>query len=258
MPYTGKRELEGIKQVQRPSNESQTGPKTETINQEETWGRETQSIVSKVAKWEFYRVAKATEEEIESKYYNPDPLFRLIGAANKSDIRIDGHFPTALIDSGAQISAMAEKFAKRLKLKVHKLQQLLNIEGTGGGNVPYKGYVEVLLEVPEVPKLKEYILMLVVKDSEYGNRVPLQIGTLHINMILESANTEQLKALGKAYERGSVGRPTTSKQSLDLDTVKGPIKLSKQIALEARKTQKIQGISQIRGNQKRLHVIAYM
>ena len=78
---------------------------------------------------------------------------------------------------------MTAKFAKRLKLKIHKLQQLLNIEGTGGGCVPYQGYVEVLLEALEVPHFKEYILMLVVKDSEYGNRVPLQLGTLHIDMI---------------------------------------------------------------------------
>ena len=151
---------------------------------------------------------------------------------------------------------MTEKFAKRLRLKVHKLQQLLNIEGTGGGCVPYKGYVKVLLEVPEVPEFKEYILMLVVKDSEYGNRVLLQLGTLHINMILERATNEQLTKLGKPYKRGSMGRPPISKSVIDLDTVKGPITLSKQITLEAGETQRVNGISQIRGNQKLLHVVA--
>ena len=183
-------------------------------------------------------------------------MFRLIGAANESDLRIDGHLTTALIDSGAQISAMMEKFAKRLTLKVHKLQQLLKIEGTGGGCVPYKGYVEVLLEVPEVPKFKEYVLMLVVKDSEYGNRVPLQLGTLHIDMILSKASSKQLGRLGKPYKRSGVGRPTISKPTIDLTTLKGPIVLSKQITPEAGEIQRVQGISQIRGNQKRLHVIA--
>ena len=180
----------------------------------------------------------------------------MIGAANESDLRIDGHLTTALIDSGAQISAMTEKFARKLKLKIHQLQQLLNIEGTGGGSVPYKGYVEVLLEVPEIPEFKEYILMLVVKDSEYGNRVPLQLGTLHIDMVLGKANKEQLKKLGKPYERSSVGCPTTSKRSFDLDLAKGPLKVSKQLTLEAGETLKIQATSQIRGNQKQLHVVA--
>ena len=143
-----------------------------------------------------------------------------------------------------------------MRLKVHKLQQLLNIEGTGGGCVPYKGYVEVLLEVPEVPEFQEYILMLVVKDSEYGNRVLLQLGTLHIDMILERANSKQLDKLRRPYERSSVGRPTTSKPAIDLNTVKGPITLSKSITLEARETQRVQGNSQLRGNQKRLHVVA--
>ena len=170
----------------------------------------------------------------------------MIGAANETDLRIDGHLTTALIDSGAQISAMTEKFAKRLRLKVHKLQQLLNIEGTGGGCVPYKGYVEVLLEVPEVPEFREYILMLVVKDSEYGKRVPLQIGTLHIDMILNKANPKQINDLGKPYERSSVGRPTISKTAMDLNVVKGPITLSKSITLEAGETRKVQGNSRIR------------
>ena len=261
MSHPGKRKLEGVEWVQGPSSSKpQTRPESQTINREEQGGREprgdVEPIVSKVNRRERNRVVKAAIKEIESKYYNPDPLFRLIGAANESDLRIDGHLTTALIDSGAQISAMTEKFAKRLRLKVHKLQQLLNIEGTGGGCVPYKGYVEVLLEVPEVPEFKEYILMLVVKDSEYGNQVPLQLGTLHIDMILEKANPEQLSRLGKPYERGSMGRPPISKPAMDLNTVKGPITLSKSITLEAGETLKVQGISQIRGNQKRLYVVA--
>ena len=60
-----------------------------------------------------------------------------------------------------------------MKLKVQKLKNLLKIEGTGGRKVPYKGYVEVLLEVPGIQHLSEYILMLVIKDSEYGEKVPL-------------------------------------------------------------------------------------
>ena len=163
MPHPGKHKLEGVERVQGPSsNKYKTRPEKQTIIRENQGGRgipsEIETISSKVSKGEYNRVTKAAVQEIESKYYNPDPLFRLIGAANEADLRIDGHLTTALIDSGAQISTMTEKFAKRLRLKVHKLQQLLNIEGTGGGYVPYKGYVEVLLEVPEVPEFREYRL----------------------------------------------------------------------------------------------------
>ena len=169
---------------------------------------------------------------------------------------MDGNKLPALIDIGAQISAMTQRLAKQMKLKVHKLNKLLSIEGTGGGRVPYKGYVETLLEIPEVSNLKEYVLILVIEDSEYGNRVPIQLGTLHIDMILEKANPEQLAQLGKTYKHGEVGRPIQSKGVMELGKVCGPMKLTKNVTLEAGETIKVNGLSQIKGNVKRLHVVA--
>ena len=98
--------------------------------------------------------------------------------------------------------------------------------------------------------------MLVIEDSEYGNRVPIQLGTLHIDMILEKANSEQLAKLGKAYKRGEVGRPIQSKGVIELGKVYGPIKLTKSNSLEAGETVKVNGLSQVKGNVKRLHVVA--
>ena len=138
----------------------------------------------KVDQKEYTKVMKAAVQDIENHYYNPDPLFTLIGESNETDIQVDGNKLPTLIDSGAQVSAMTQKLAKQMKLKVHKLNKLLRIEGTGGGKVPYKGYVETLLKIPEIPDFKEYVLMLVIENSEYGDRVPIQLGTLHIDMIL--------------------------------------------------------------------------
>ena len=151
---------------------------------------------------------------------------------------------------------MTQKLTKQMKLKVHKLNKLLRIEGTGGGKVPYMGYVETLLEIPEILDFKEYVLMLVIEDSEYGNRVPIQLGTLHIDMILERAKPEQLVTLGKAYKCGEVGRPVQSKGVMELGKVCGPIKLTKSITLEAGETVKVNGLSQLKGNVKRLHIVA--
>ena len=39
--------------------------------------------------------------------------------------------------------------------------------------------------------------MLVIDDREFGQRVPIQLGTLHIDMILAQAMSEELVALGK-------------------------------------------------------------
>ena len=106
-------------------------------------------------------------KQVCAQYYNPDPLVRLIGDANESALQVNDYKVTALIDSGAQISTITESFAKLLKLQRRSLKRLLKIEGTGGGRVPYKGYVEVTLQVPEVAKFKEQVLFLVIADSEY-------------------------------------------------------------------------------------------
>ena len=98
--------------------------------------------------------------------------------------------------------------------------------------------------------------MLVIEDSEYGNRVPIQLGTLHIDMILERAKPEQLVTLGKAYKRREVGRPVQSKGVMELGKDCGPIKLTKSITLEAGEIVKVNGLSQLKGNVKRLHVVA--
>ena len=47
--------------------------------------------------------------------------------------------------------------------------------------------------------------MLVVNDTEYGARIPVLLGTLHINMILDKATLEEIKNLPAAWRRGSIG-----------------------------------------------------
>ena len=116
------------------------------------------------------------------EYHNQDPLVRLIGPANEGKVKIEGVEMTALIDTGACMSAITKSFAEALELDLKPLDSVLDIEGTGGGKVPYHGYVECRLNLPQVEKFDHDVLMLVIDDSQYGARVPIQIGTLHIDM----------------------------------------------------------------------------
>ena len=75
-------------------------------------------------------------------YLNPDPLMRLIGQANETQVKIEGQNFTALIDSGAQISQLTESLVKALGLKMKHLKELLPLDGAGGIDVPYLGYVD--------------------------------------------------------------------------------------------------------------------
>ena len=46
------------------------------------------------------------------EYYNPNPLVRILGRANESEIEIDGVISKALIDSGAMISMMSKEYCE--------------------------------------------------------------------------------------------------------------------------------------------------
>ena len=88
-----------------------------------------------------------------SKFYNPDPLVRLIGEPNENFANVEGIKTKVLLDSGAQLSSITNKKAKELGLEIKHLQTILDLEATGGGEVPYKGYVELNLDIPGVAKV---------------------------------------------------------------------------------------------------------
>ena len=120
-------------------------------------------------------------------YHNPDPLFRLIGEVNESIVMVEGQEPRALLDSGPQLSAISLEWVKKLKLKPQQLQSILQIEGSGGLEVPYQGYVEACLKMPEIKAFDLKALLLIVPDSAHAQNTPITLGTLHIDMAIKLA-----------------------------------------------------------------------
>ena len=97
-----------------------------------------------------------------------------------------------MIDLGANISSISKSFAEKLGLPFRQLESLLEIEGSGGIDVPYLGYTEVNLKVPGVKAFDEDILVVIQNDSAYSARVPVMLGTLHIDMVIDQAAPEEL------------------------------------------------------------------
>ena len=83
-------------------------------------------------------------------YHNPDPLFRLVGEVSETTVIVEGQEARGLIDSGSQLSAITLAWVKKLNLKPQQLWSVLQIEGSGGLEVPYLGYVEICLRIPEI------------------------------------------------------------------------------------------------------------
>ena len=126
-------------------------------------------------------------------YHNPDPLFRLIREVNESIVMVEGQEARALLDSGSQLSAISLEWVKKLKLKPQQLQSILQIEGSGGLEVPYLGYVEAHLKIPEIKAFDLEALLLIVPDSAHTQYTPITLGTLHIDMAIKLATKKSWK-----------------------------------------------------------------
>ena len=103
---------------------------------------------------------------------------------------------------------------------------------------------------------EEPSLFVVVSDSEYGKQVPVQIGTLHIDLILEKATPQELASMGKVWERGTLARPNSHRVSeFMIEQVKGPVKAVENIVIQPGETKKISGMVQFKGNSRRINLV---
>ena len=184
-----------------------------------------------------------------SEYHNPDPLVRLIGEANEAPAMVEGVPITSLVDSGACMSAMVKSFAEELQLEIKSLKTILDIEGMGGGAVPYHGYVECHLQLPQIKKFNLDILMLVIDDSAYGMRVPIQIGTLHIDMAIDLATETEMKKLSHKWERAWMASAlrmnsmvVNEESGFKLDDIRGSVHTTQKITLGPFENTTLSGI----------------
>ena len=175
----------------------------------------------------------------------------MIGPANETKVQIDGKPFLALIDSGAQLSVLLESLVEKLKLKVQNLNTIIEAEAIGGGSlVPYTGYVEARLSIPGIKAMNQNSLFMVVKDTNYTNRVPVQLGTLHINEALAVVTKEEYGNLSLAWARANFPPRPISKQTqvqepeFDLNSIKGQVKITKAITIPPFKTIHVPGLTE--------------
>ena len=199
--------------------------------------------------------------QVVQKYHNLNPLLRLIGLANEATEIVEGQRFLALIDSGAQLSTTSESLVQALKLPIHKLNTLIEASASGGGVMPYVGYVKARLAIPGIAKMNKDSLFMVSNDSPYTKIVPLQIGTLHIQETLQLATKEEIKALPQAWETVDFPPQTLMKSGIlkqpefDLDNVKGHVRLTKSITIGPFQTIQTSGLTECKQHFKRVNVI---
>ena len=94
---------------------------------------------------------------------------------------VEGQEARALIDSGSQLSAILLAWVNKLDLKSQQLWSTLQIEGSGGLEVHYLGYVETCLRIPEIKAFNNDDLLLIVPDSSHAMHPAITLGTLHMD-----------------------------------------------------------------------------
>ena len=154
------------------------------------------------------------------------------------------------------MSTMTISQAKKIGLKIQNLESLLDIEGGGGIAIPYIGYVEVNLQIPEIKNYNEDALMMVINDSRYGKKVPFAIGTIHMHAALKEMTKDEWDNMTLSWQ--SVALPACASKALGMEdfslaSVGGDIKVHKTTILPPFSTTFVKGRSSVKGHYKRVN-----
>ena len=126
---------------------------------------------------------------------------------------MEGQEARALIGCGSQLSSILLAWVKKLNLKPQQLQYILQIEGSGGLNVPYLGYVETCLGIPEIKAFDTDVLLLIVPVSAHTMHTPTTLGTLHKDMAIKLATKKELESLNTQWKRSLIATKLIMKEA---------------------------------------------
>ena len=216
-----------------------------------------------------------------AQYHNPDAVTQLIGPRNIARVEVNGVEMKALMDSGSQVNMMTEKFLKKTGLILRPLENLglkLGIEGSAGTDIPYLGYTEANLRLPTANNYSSDQLFLIVEQcTQFGEQVPIQVGTTFQDEILTALPSQDLVGLVDEVKRGIVCRvvlhvtqltvaemrkeideeiaKTQKEVEWDLGSIKGKVKLTKAVTVPPKGELQVVGVTAVKGYTKRCHVI---
>ena len=99
-----------------------------------------------------------------------------------------------LVYTGSEVSTLTEGFCLELRLKILPLGILLHLEETWGISILQKGYIEANLIIPGFHQYNDDVLLLIVSHHNYGEWVPVQLGSLVIDHLVVTMTTEKISA----------------------------------------------------------------
>ena len=104
------------------------------------------------------------------------------------------------------------------------------------------------MRVPNVRAFDLDMLMSVIPESEYSRRVPITIGTIHIDEIIDLITEEELKLASCQWQRWIISRKVVMKQMQMKENrdiliqVKGEVKLTRKVVIPPLDTISVSGL----------------
>ena len=132
---------------------------------------------------------------------NPNPITHLVGWSNEAPIIIDRQKVIALINLEAQVCHMSSGVCEQMALKVHPLDRLLKLEGTGRAAILHLRYVELNLQIPCIRGYSEDIVLLVIPTKSYAKKVPVIVGSKIIDRAMGIITKEELAKVSTTWRQ---------------------------------------------------------
>ena len=137
------------------------------------------------------------------------------------------------------ISMMGKGYCGEHGYDIQNLDYLVPIEGSGGADVPYLGYVEVRMCIQGIHSFDQDVLMVVSHTTtHYHQRVPIPVGIHIIDQVTSCISESELQSLSQswilAYISTIISKSAPiSDPEFDPDQVKGKVVTSKKEKIPA-------------------------
>ena len=199
--------------------------------------------------------------QTDSNYYNPNPWARIMSRANETDVEIDEVKSKSLINSGAMFSMMNKDYCHEQGYEIQLLENLVPMEGSRGGSVPYLGYVGVRMHIPGINSFDRDVLMLICPTTtKYHHRVLTQVSSHIMDQVTSCISEEELQSLSQSRETAYASTIISKAVSISdpdfgLDQVQGNVVISEELTIPASETNVVKGLTTIAGHHICVHVL---
>ena len=117
------------------------------------------------------------------------------------------------------------------------LWQVVTSWGYRGIFITYKGYVEAGMSISNLPYSNEEVLLLLIPDNKYRERVTVSIRTLVIDQLVSLITVKELHQAGKTWKHVHLSTVLSKQNTLtrfsmpeyDLDKVRGKVQTNMKV-----------------------------